>query len=221
MAITTISTKNTEQEAREEMEKHNGSNLRRCTGYGESAERFWFYDYAHGLVLAAYEQNGYDDSDFYALVWNEEKQEIEHVRYATTRGWSYPCNAWIDATPEVIEKARESRRPAIKSMFYSNAEKKAKEIQKGKTVKVVRGRKVPKGTEGEVFWYGSTAFGYSVGIMYDVLNDEGIAIGRERVFTSAKNVEVVGWELLMPSAEQIEKDVDYCVRTANFRSLTY
>lgn len=129
MAITTISTKSTEQEAREEMEKHNGSNLRRCMGYGETAERFWLYDYAYGLVLDIYEHNGYDDSDFYALVWNEKEQKIDHVEYATTRGWSYPCNAWIDATPEVIEKARESRRDAIRATVYGNAEKKAKEIQ--------------------------------------------------------------------------------------------
>lgn len=51
-----------------------------------------------GAVLDVYERNGYDDSDFYAIVWDAEKGQIEHVMYATTRGWTYCNGASIDAS---------------------------------------------------------------------------------------------------------------------------
>lgn len=38
-----------------------------------------------GCVLDWYEHNGYDDSDWYAICWNEEKQTIDKVLFAT---WS-------------------------------------------------------------------------------------------------------------------------------------
>jgi hypothetical protein len=57
-----------------------------------------------------------------------------------------------------------------------------KKLDYHKPVKVVRGRKVPIGTEGEIFWMGQTKFGTSVGIRL---------IDDTRVFTSAKNVEVI------------------------------
>ena len=55
-----------------------------------------------GLVLNTYERNGRDDSDFFAVVWNPEKGHCEHIEYASTRGWSYPNNAIVDATPETL-----------------------------------------------------------------------------------------------------------------------
>ena len=55
-----------------------------------------------GLCLQDREANGYDDSDWYMLVWNPEKGAPEEVLFASTRGWSYPCYAsQPDATPEV------------------------------------------------------------------------------------------------------------------------
>lgn len=50
----------------------------------------------------------------------------------------------------------------------------------GNTVRVVKGRKVPLGTEGEVFWLGDKGWGYSVGIK--------TADGAKH-FTAVKNVE--------------------------------
>ncbi|MFD7835663.1 hypothetical protein [Streptomyces sp. NPDC059761] len=58
-----------------------------------------------GAVLRLRERNGYDDSDWYALVWDEEQQKTREVFYATTRGWTYHNGASIDATHDVIEKA--------------------------------------------------------------------------------------------------------------------
>jgi hypothetical protein len=59
-----------------------------------------------GLTLSLHESNGYNDSDFYAHVWNPREQKIETITYATTRGWSYPCyNAVVDATDDVRQLA--------------------------------------------------------------------------------------------------------------------
>jgi hypothetical protein len=58
-----------------------------------------------GAVLRLGERNGYHDSDFYAVVWDEEAQTVRTVEYATTRGWTYHNGADIDASREVIEKA--------------------------------------------------------------------------------------------------------------------
>ena len=57
-----------------------------------------------GLVLYVGERNYYHDSDFYALVWNEEKQDVDTVEWGSTRGWTYPNNAVVDATEDVVKK---------------------------------------------------------------------------------------------------------------------
>lgn len=76
----------------------NGENLRNAT----AADFEITYE---GAVIATYERNGYDDSDFVALVWNEDKQSVISVEYATTRGWTYGNSATIDATEDVLAKA--------------------------------------------------------------------------------------------------------------------
>lgn len=60
--------------------------------------------------------------------------------------------------------------------------KEAKVVRMYKLVKVVRGRKVPIGTEGEVMWMGDKGWGMSVGLR---LVDGSV------VFTALKNVETV------------------------------
>lgn len=63
---------------------------------------YWTYESHHGLCLEDREINGYDDSDWYMIVWNPEKGEPERIFFASTRGWSYPCYASSPcATPEV------------------------------------------------------------------------------------------------------------------------
>ena len=63
-------------------------------------------------------------------------------------------------------------------------------MRKGDTVKVIRGRKVPKGTQGLVFWEGARYNPYRH-------TDEarvGIEVDGERMFLNAEYVEVIGWE---------------------------
>ena len=54
----------------------------------------------HGRVLREWERNGYDDSDWYVLVM-EDDGEFRSFCYSTTRGGSAPANADVDATDEV------------------------------------------------------------------------------------------------------------------------
>lgn len=58
--------------------------------------------FATGRVVCVYEQNGYNDSDFFA-VYIDDAGRSRHVCYGTTRAWSYANTAAVDATPEVME----------------------------------------------------------------------------------------------------------------------
>lgn len=136
-----------------------------------------------GCVLYVGEHNYHDDSDFYAMVWDEESQTIRKIGYGTTRAWTYPNNAVVDATPEVQAKAAawQAERDAEKAARLAAIE--AATPRKGKTVEVVSGRKVPLGTVGQVFWIGQDRFSGK-----DRL---GIKAGVETYFTAASNVKVV------------------------------
>ena len=98
-----------------------------------------------------------------------------------------------DATPEVKaeydawRKVQEMERLHQVALYEDRSRTEAIELEKitptkGKMVKVVRGRKVAIGTFGKVFWYGKTPYGQSVGLIIN---------GKDKVFTSAHNVEVV------------------------------
>jgi hypothetical protein len=62
----------------------------------------WLYDTHVGYCLEDREINGYDDSDWYMIVWNPVEGKTEQVVFASTCGWTYPCYcSRPDATPEV------------------------------------------------------------------------------------------------------------------------
>lgn len=76
-----------------------------------------------GLCIRDFERNGYDDSDFFMIVWNSEKREPETICFASTRGWSYPCmGSSPDATPEVLAEyaAWERRQEAARKARIRN-----------------------------------------------------------------------------------------------------
>ncbi len=143
-----------------------------------------------GCVLDTYERNGSYDSDWYAICWDEEKQAVVEVEYDTTRCGGCGC-ATVDATDEVLRKVYRWYKNIGKALFdgRTNPEE-AKRVRTGDTVRVVRGRKVPKGTEGVVFWAGTRYNSYS----HSYEDRVGIKVGEERVFLNADYVEVVGWE---------------------------
>jgi hypothetical protein len=177
----------------EEEARKRGSNPRPLgSGYGTSAERYWLYDTHAGLCLSTSEENGYDDSDFYALVWNEEKGAPEKVMYASTRFWSYPCVVSIDATPEVRAKFEAWWDEQQREIRRARQAREAAEPRKGKTIRVVRGRKVPIGTTGVCIWRGQgKAFTW-----YQARNGAPERVGLktengEVFWTALRNVEVV------------------------------
>lgn len=117
-----------------------------------------------GLVLELREYNGYDDSDFYAIVWDPEKGAPDRVDYASTRGWTYPNGAHVDATPEVLAAYAAWREVQRRAAEKRRAEQEERTIRRGKRVRVVKGRKVRVGTEGECFWQGHGFHGPRIGI---------------------------------------------------------
>jgi hypothetical protein len=68
----------------------------------ETGKDIFLVESHKGLVISTGEVNGYNDSDFFAIVWNAEKGTCERIEYASTRGWTYPNSATVDATPEVL-----------------------------------------------------------------------------------------------------------------------
>lgn len=126
----------------------------------------------------------------YATVYNAATGKVEIV-------WHDGKNAVVDATPEVVAAANAwlltATADAHKGTWdnrVANAVADAHKVTKGKTVTVVKGRKVPKGTTGEVFWVGpGKSYSY-----YDRFPADRIGI-RDAAgtahWTAASNVEVV------------------------------
>jgi len=135
-----------------------------------------------GAVLCAREENGYHDSDFYVIVWDEEDQETKRIVYATTR-FAGGGAASVDATPEVIEKAVAYTEKKIFDKLLLAA---PENFEKGKTAVAVKGRKIPIGTEGTIFWLGKKKYAN------DWRNDRlGIETkDRERLFSAKNNFEI-------------------------------
>lgn len=103
-----------------------------------------------GAVLDDREENGYHDSDFYAVVWDEAEKKCKRLEYNTTR-FAGGGSCRVDATEEVKEKARLWMEGWYVAVLTDKAERESKVVERGKRVRVVRGRKVAIGTEGEVF----------------------------------------------------------------------
>jgi hypothetical protein len=135
-----------------------------------------------GQVLTTREQNFYDDSDFYALVWNEETQQIERIQYASTRYASYGNNAIADATPEVIAKANAYAYRFLRKLLWASFIENLKKPTKGDKVKVIKGRKAPVGTVGTLFWIGQTqTFGGYSAWSQKASTKAGIGIGEKGI----------------------------------------
>lgn len=111
-----------------------------------------------------------------------------------------------DATPEVKaeydafkaeaeKKRKEEERKYQQYLDEQRAAAEAATPRKGKRIRVIKGRKVAKGTVGYSFWYGQTAFGYRVGL----LKDDGT-----KVFTAADNVEVIKDNLVYLEKKYVE-----------------
>ncbi len=151
-----------------------------------------------GCVLGVTENNGYHDSDFFAIVWDNEQNCVRTIEDGTTRFYAPSKYSRPDASIEVLEKARAWWASEI-------GPKKAKEallaranaIEIGSIVKVVKGRKIPKDTVGEVAWKGKDVYNRCVTRI-------GIKVDGKMLFTTMSNVlklnvfeptdvEIVNW----------------------------
>lgn len=146
-----------------------------------------------GCVIGTGERNHYDDSDFTVTVWDEALQVVRTFEYASTRYWSYADHCEADITPENMAKAEAWNIKRWEASLTLYAQDQARKVEKGKTVKVIKGRKLPKGTTGIVGWCGETRYGWSVRIDH----------AGAREFTSLDNVEVVNPDQYLPTAEEI------------------
>ncbi len=135
------------------------------------------------LSVSTWYNSSMDITSYYVNVYNPVTGKFESI-YVNCDFPSDEKQATytIDATPEVqaiwkakqdaIYKARIERDELIALMTPS----------KGKRLQVIRGRKVPLGTEGMCFWIGNNGYGESVGI-----KDANGTV----YFTASKNVQVV------------------------------
>lgn len=116
-----------------------------------------------GCVLRIGEHNWYDDSDFYAMVWDRETQSVKKVTYATTRGWTYHNGAKVDATAEVRELAESWEANRLFGLFYDEmkAEKleALKELTEGVEVRSLTTRGKNKGVVGTVVRVMKSSYG--------------------------------------------------------------
>lgn len=154
--------------------------------YNKNGQSMTMIDRYHGLVLREYECNGYNDSDFYAVIWDEEKQAPKHIMWATTRGWTYACGCVVDATPEVREKYESwvGRRNGAWAEYYKQQ---AKYIPvKGKTIRSTTVKGKAKGKQGLITWVGQSPYGEQA---IRFITDSG-----EAFFVSCEKAEILNEE---------------------------
>jgi hypothetical protein len=141
-----------------------------------------------GATLATYEQNGYDDSDFYAIVVDDGK--LRHVMYATTRGWTYHNGAIVDATPDTLADAEYILRGELFDHYLRRAATEAMQPTMGKTVRMANG------VTGVVAWSGPDRYrrgGIRVGIR--------VGDARKLTFVAATDVDVI--DPVTPTADEL------------------
>lgn len=109
-----------------------------------------------GCVITHREQNHYDDSDFYAVVYNPETGGTFCEEYASTRYW---CNSWAtdDLLPEFDGTLRASHYQRVYDAHIQNQIKAyhEPEMAKGVRVTLTKAHTPRKGTQaGNKFWGG-------------------------------------------------------------------
>ena len=132
------------------------------------------------------------DTAFYAVVRVSGFYEVKSLGY---RDFCQNNDvATVDAAPEEIAAYEafvkaESEAAAKKRQEEADAKERIT-VNIGKMVEVVRGRKVAKGTIGQVFWMGQNQYGWTVGLRTsDKLDEKGRFA--DVVFVAKGNVEVV------------------------------
>lgn len=110
-----------------------------------------------GRVVRTGEMNGYDDSDFYAVVQMDDGS-FGRIEYGTTRSWTYMNSAVVDASPEVVAAYKAAEQRAYEARVAWAAEEEAKVAREGREVEVIEpvrkhksNRRIEAGERGVVF----------------------------------------------------------------------
>ena len=138
-----------------------------------------------GAVLSWRERNGYDDSDFLALV-EQSPGVFTWVEYASTR---YYCPIFVpelDATEEVRARYAEFWQRKHDAAVKARADRDARKAHKGSVVHVARGRKY-KGIVGVVAWWGVDQYKSNHHVTH---YRAGIDVEGERVYVPAEYLQV-------------------------------
>jgi len=146
-----------------------------------------------GAVIKTGYQSWHDDWDELVWVWDFDENRPKSVIVHSTRFGCGDTKFTIDATDEVKALYNAWERECAFRKLLNDDYGRAHKITKGKTVVVTKGRKVPKGIKGLVFWEGTKRFGYSIVTTLGVaVNGEKDANGKwvEVVWVDANNVEV-------------------------------
>jgi len=195
--------------------------MERYQGNGEPSKVETLFE---GAVLGHRERNWHDDSDFYAIVWDAEKEwkdrrgrvrrgAIRSFGYATTRFATYGNTCTTDATEEVQEAAARYNARLVLADWWAAKKYEAAQVRVGKLVEMrrdYRPRKAgrdgaKKGEAGRVFWRGVDQ--YSVPRYRNSYKRATYRVGVEfadgrKVFVPESAVEVpadrVAWNLPSP-----------------------
>lgn len=117
---------------------------------------------------------------FHAQVWDATTGQPKDVFYRDDFGNTGHFE--VDATDDVLQAyaAYAAKVDAERTAYLAKLD--FDRLERGKVVSVNRGRKVAKGTIGQIFWIGNNGYGESVGI---------IALDGMKHFTASSNVDVV------------------------------
>ena len=163
--------------------------IERASSYGN----LYFEELHAGHVVSLFDRYVGDGESVYgAIIWDPSTNEFDEVVFADDRGPRGPV-AVIDAPAHVLqawENELERRRLERRRVYTENERLRREEKEaeykrtprRGSVVRIVRGRKVPIGIVGTVFWVGDSQWGPRAGI-------ESIERGRE--FIAMANIEVL------------------------------
>lgn len=172
-----------------------------------------------GAVLCDREQNYYDDSDGYSHVWDTESRSIKHIGTWTTRAGHDHAGTRVDAydgpyADDILEYLRGwylRVSQEIRSRQYDQDKADALDPAiKGKRVRVIKGRKVPIGTEGIVIWAGEQSYSYHNTTWRIGIKDDAGTVH----WTAASNAEVLDPEI--PHPDDYETDAEIIERASKF-----
>ena len=173
-----------------------------------------------GAVLDTFEINGYDDSDWYAVVWDAETETVKTVQYDTTR-FAAMGKAWVDATQDVINKAYDY---AFKIKFEQMI-KDFKIVAPGKNVKSLTTRGKAKGAVGTVVRFENSKFDSAWAARYSptkvavikVTDPKNVHCGRN-LYVAPERLEVTD-ELTPETENDLRQEAFLAVRRQSFHSL--